>query len=482
MAASVDPSGRGDYTTLAAWNTAADGDNAIDNEASCTGDVGGLLMSAWTRTDNKNAVIFADENNTHDGTDNATGLASILSPLAGTIHLTISSNDDVTIRGMRIESSLTSNVIVSALNCNNLLMEKCFIKLHSVSSGVVANAICLQDSHTSAGTKNNTYRNNIFFLTNLGAATVQGGSNHAAILFITNANAAINYTCNFYNNTIRILDPDLKINNGLDVHREADASSTHNFTFNCKNNVILGDYNSDAFLKGVDSGSGSFTFNARNNASNDNSARVYYDSRNDKINLDTRKQFVDHEKNFHLSTNSECINTGVAISGFADDAVSGARPGITIPNTTEWDIGALEYIGDLKKLSIKDFLNNESNLKYLTPVRPLATIGGIEQSGSIVKVNARKFDDRRKIINISSGTQIALTSPYSDTEIRYTLNGDLPNRNSAVYSTPFVFRDNRANDHITLRARIYAADDPDNAIFSSWKVNAELGEWWFRVV
>lgn len=52
-------------------------------------------------------------------------------------------------------------------------------------------------------------------------------------------------------------------------------------------------------------------------------------------------------------------------------------------------------------------------------------------------------------------TALHLLSPYSNSEIRYTLNGKNPTNNSYLYTGPLMFRQNATGEKTTVKARIY---------------------------
>jgi lysophospholipase L1-like esterase len=64
---------------------------------------------------------------------------------------------------------------------------------------------------------------------------------------------------------------------------------------------------------------------------------------------------------------------------------------------------------------------------------------------------------------LSSPVTVTLTSPYSNSEIRYTLNGKNPNPSSHLYTAPLVFTKNGSgSEHTAIKARIYDKANANN--------------------
>lgn len=72
-------------------------------------------------------------------------------------------------------------------------------------------------------------------------------------------------------------------------------------------------------------------------------------------------------------------------------------------------------------------------------------------------------------------TALHLSSPYTNSEIRYTLNGKNPTNTSYLYTGPLVFRQNMSGtDNTVVKARIY---DRSNSNVKSKIIRLE-----FRVI
>ena len=77
-----------------------------------------------------------------------------------------------------------------------------------------------------------------------------------------------------------------------------------------------------------------------------------------------------------------------------------------------------------------------------------------DDAGRIVKIDEMAYR-YAETPTLEGPVTIEMESPYSNSEIRYTLNGKLPASHSRLYTGPIVFRQNATGDHTAIRARIY---------------------------
>lgn len=115
-------------------------------------------------------------------------------------------------------------------------------------------------------------------------------------------------------------------------------------------------------------------------------------------------------------------------------------------------------------------------------VAPTIRILGSTISPQEEKISSIRFRGSSNVQFIAAGTPIVLESPYSNSEIRYTLNGKNPNKNSSLYSEPLVFYDNGANDTIVLKTRTYTKDRPGSYTFYGNSSYSEVNEYLIKIL
>jgi len=65
--------------------------------------------------------------------------------------------------------------------------------------------------------------------------------------------------------------------------------------------------------------------------------------------------------------------------------------------------------------------------------------------------------------NIEEPVTVTITSPYSNCQIRYTLNGKIPNPSSHLYTGPLTFTmDGSGSEHTAIKARVYDLTNANN--------------------
>ena len=86
---------------------------------------------------------------------------------------------------------------------------------------------------------------------------------------------------------------------------------------------------------------------------------------------------------------------------------------------------------------------------------PLLLLGG-EDPGSISQIDQMSYR-HIETRNVEGPTTVVMSSPYSNSEIRYTLNGKNPNPSSHLYTGPItVNRNLSGSDNTAIKARIYS--------------------------
>lgn len=155
----IRPSGGGDYTTLAAWETFADGQASGDQWAECYtgGDLGFVDLNGWTGTINASTYprIYGAAGNRHDGDITA---GAYISDVSGYIAISV---DYVEVDGIRcsgraeriITVGVTNPTIKNCLIENTSTTPQCILLSYS-TNGLIFNNICIGGSSGIAVTAN----------------------------------------------------------------------------------------------------------------------------------------------------------------------------------------------------------------------------------------------------------------------------------------------------------------------------------------
>lgn len=110
-------------------------------------------------------------------------------------------------------------------------------------------------------------------------------------------------------------------------------------------------------------------------------------------------------------------------------------------------------------------MSSESSLSSVEANRPVLDIVPVHNSfpavfindddpGVITKIDEMVSQYARKP-TLRGPVTIEMESPFANSEIRYTLNGENPTPTSLKYSAPLVFRQNATGEKTTMKARIY---------------------------
>ena len=321
----IKPAGAGDYTTLALWEDAVDGESSAAQWAECYsgGNLGPVTFSGWsaTPTSDNYPKIYAAAGHHHSADIAAGAYISAASPIAISVSYT-------RIDGIRINGTNNSNKVIDFLGSGtsqDSRVDNCFVH------GTFQYGVFMGQSTTGV-TSSNYITNNIIVVDGTAATTPTGiyaygtdGSSGTTNMYI-------------YNNSIYVDNATTLTNYGIRFANV--ASCTLNITV--ENNISIGSvtsagvsityaYNQVAFDTGTK------TFN--NNIGSDNTADDFGGSRN-QLNETAAKIWTDAPNdNFRLKSNSVALDFGKTISAVTTDMVGIARPQ---PDGGSYDMGALE--------------------------------------------------------------------------------------------------------------------------------------------
>ena len=324
----VKPAGGGDFTTLALWEDAVDGESSADQWAECYagGNLGAVNFSGWSSNSPSSGAypkIYAADGEGHGG--NATSGAYISASDA-----IQSSLDYVRIDGIRISNTSNSTKAISFLasgTSKDVKIENCFIH------GTFQYGIMLGQNSGSGTTISDYITNNIIIIDGTSATTPTG-----IYVYGTEGSGGIT-NIYIYHNSIYVANTGSLNNYGI---RWANASSsTLNLTV--ENNVVIGAAPSAGGVlityayDQISYNTGTKTFN--NNIGSDPTADDFGGS-NHQLNETADNVWQDaSNSNFNLFGQSVALNNGKTIAYVTTDIAGTSRPQ---PELGAYDIGAIE--------------------------------------------------------------------------------------------------------------------------------------------
>jgi len=322
----IKPAGGGDYTSLALWEDAVDGEASAAQWAECYsgGNLGAVEFSGWSATpdaDNYPKIYVAEGN--HHGADRYSGAY-----ISASIPIK-SSMDYLQINGIRISSSSNSEKAIDFLPSNNskdARVDNCFIH------GTFKYGVYIGQS-SSGTTSVNYLTNNIIVIDGTASTTPVG-------LYLYGADGSSGTTTIYvYNNTIYVRNQGSLNSYGLRFINV--ASCTLNLIV--ENNIIIGAvtssgisityaYNQLAF----NTGSKTFNYNISSDGTADD-----FGGTNNQLNERAKNIWQDADSyNFNLKSSSVARDFGKTIAALTTDMVGISRPQ---PEGGSYDMGALEY-------------------------------------------------------------------------------------------------------------------------------------------
>jgi len=319
----IKPDGTGDYTTLALWEDAVDGESSAAQHAECYsgGNLGAVTLSGWSATpDSSNFPrIYVAEGHGHAASVTAGAYISASTPMVIGVPYT-------QIDGLRITGTTNSNTVINFLSSGtsrDCRVDNCIIH------GTFQYGIIIGQSSTGV-TSSNHITNNIIIVDGTANTTPT-----AIYAFATDGSGGTT-NMNIYHNSIYVANQTSLNNFGI---RFANTSScTLNITV--ENNIVIGavtDTNESithAFNQiAFDTGAKQFN----NNISSDGTADDF-SGLNHQINVTVGNVFSDAPNNdFSLHKTSYALDNGKTISAVTTDIV-----GLSRPQGEAYDIGALE--------------------------------------------------------------------------------------------------------------------------------------------
>ena len=322
----IKPDGTGDYTTLALWEDAVDGESSAAQWAECYsgGNLGSVNFSGWaaTPTADNYPKIYAAEGNEHNADVTAGAYISSTAPIQTSV-------DYLRVDGLRIQCNSSS---AKALN---------FLPSNTAKDSRVDNCIVHGDfqygiyiGQAATGTTSVNYITNNIIIIDGSLNTTPSGM----YLYGTDGSSGTT-TIYVYNNTIYVDDASTLNNYGIRFINS--ASCTLDITV--QNNIVIGAvtssggsvtycYNQLAF----NTGTKTFGYNI----SSDNTADDFGGT-NNQLNERANNIWQDAASyNFNLKSNSVARNFGKTIAAVTSDIIRVSRPQ---PEGGSYDMGALEY-------------------------------------------------------------------------------------------------------------------------------------------
>jgi len=321
----IKPAGGGDYTTLASWEDAVDGESSAAQWAECYagGNLGAVEFSGWsaTPTADNYPKIYAAEGNQH-GADISSG-AYIL---AGTPIK--SSVDYLRIDGIRIQGSSNSAKAIDFLPSNNAKdarVDNCLIH------GVFQYGIYM--GQAASGTTSVNYITNNIVL-------VDGSLNTSpTAMYLYGADGSSGVTTIYvYNNAIYVLNQGTLNNYGIRFINVASCT----LDIVVENNIVIGSVTTSGLsittcFQQLAFNTGSKTFNY--NISSDGTADDFGGT-NNQLNERAKNIWQDADNyNYNLKSNSVARDFGKTIAVVTTDIIGVSRPQ---PEGGSYDMGPLE--------------------------------------------------------------------------------------------------------------------------------------------
>ena len=321
----IKPAGDGDFTTLALWEDAVDGESSAAQWAECYtgGNLGAVTLAGWSATpDSSNfPKIYVAEGHRHDASVTAGAYISASTPMSIGVPYT-------QIDGLRVTGITNSNTAISFLSSGtsrDCRVDNCIVH------GTFQYGIMIGQSSTGV-TSSNYVTNNIIIIDGTAGTTPAGIYAYATDGSSGTTNMYI------YQNSIYVANPGSLNNYGIRFANS--ASCTLNITV--ENNIVIGSvtavnasityaFNQIIFNTGVKQ------FN--NNISSDGTADDF-SGLDHQINVTVANVFSDAANNdFSLTSTSYALNEGKTIAAVTEDIVGLARP-----QGEAYDIGALERL------------------------------------------------------------------------------------------------------------------------------------------
>ena len=219
----IKPNGTGDYTTLALWEDAVDGEASAAQWAECYtgGNLGAVEFSGWaaTPTADDYPKIYAAESSKHSGDITAGAYIAATTPIKTSV-------DYLRLDGIRIQCTSKSNKAVDFLPSNTAKdsrVDNCIIH------GTFQYGIYMGQAATGT-TSTNYIVNNIVIIDGTANTTPSG-----MYLYGTDASSGVT-TIYVYNNLIYVDNPGTLNNYGIRFLNA--ASCTLDITV--ENNIIIG--------------------------------------------------------------------------------------------------------------------------------------------------------------------------------------------------------------------------------------------------
>jgi len=320
----IKPAGGGDYTTLALWEDAVDGESSASQWAECYtgGNLGAVNLSGWASTPDSDNYpkIYAAEEHQHNADSSSGAYINANTPIETTVEYT-------QINGIRISGTLNTATAISLASTSSgkdCRVDNCFIH------GTFGLGILIGQTGGSGLTSSTYATNNII--------VIDGTANTSPVGIAAYATDGSSGTTNvyIYNNSIYVANPSTLTSYGLRFANT--ASCAINITV--ENNIIIGPVTSSGAsityaYDEITFNSGSKVFN--NNISSDNTADDFGGSYHQLNEIVSNIWGAATSLNFKLTKTSVALNFGKTISSVTTDMV-----GISRPQGKSYDMGALE--------------------------------------------------------------------------------------------------------------------------------------------
>ena len=319
----IKPGGDGDYTTLALWEDAVDGESSAAQWAECYsgGNLGAVTLSGWSATPDASNYprIYTASGHAHNGSVSSGAYVEATTPISIAIAYT-------QIDGLRVKGTSNSNTAISFLSSGtskDSRVDNCIIH------GTFQYGIIIGQSSTGV-TSSNYITNNLIIID--GTA----GSSPAGIYAYATDGASGTTNMYIYNNSIYVANPSSLNNYGLRFANS--ASCTLNMTV--ENNVIIGAVT--ALNASITYAFNQITFNTgtkqfNNNISSDGTSDDF-SGLNHQINASASSVFNDAANNvFSLTNTSIALDAGKTVSEVTSDIT-----GVSRPQGNSYDVGAFE--------------------------------------------------------------------------------------------------------------------------------------------